>query len=666
MRFKNLRLNSIRIKLIISLVGICILPLSILGIGTYNQSKSILNEKLNLTTTQTLTEVNNSVTTYFHGLGDMISLLATDDGFQNIEIEDTSDDVLTILSKVKNTDKDIFTSYFATADKRFLVYPSQKLPDGYDATTKQWYKQAIEHPRQAIISSPYKDASSGQIVVTLAETVENNGKIVGVTGLDITVDTLIDRMAISKVGNSGYVFISDIDGNIISHPNKNLIDQNVSSQLPFWDKVKSGNSGFVNYSTNNKIKFGAYQTNTITGWKLVATLDQSELTNDTKSILNIALLILLIMGLISIFMSLVLSKGIASNIKILKEVFFKASQGDLTVSASASTKDEFKDLAASFNIMMEDISGLINSVTKSSNTVLDTSTILASMSEEVTASMGEVAKAIDEVSTGSNEQAQNAQKGVSQMDELSNRLDKISINSNEMDKISSNTKDLGTKGLYMIDALIEKSNKTKMATTEVNDIVQAMNDSTKEINAISETISNITAQTNLLSLNASIESARAGEAGKGFAIVAQEIRKLAEQSKASTEEIKAIISSIQRKTDTAVNAIKSTQTIVNEQELAVCETKDIFNDILKSIQVMITKVDEVDESIADMNVEKQSTIVEIENISAISQQTASASEEVTASAEEIKSTIEELANSSTNLQRLAEQLGREINKFKTN
>ena len=128
-----------------------------------------------------------------------------------------------------------------------------------------------------------------------------------------------------------------------------------------------------------------------------------------------------------------------------------------------------------------------------------------------------------------------------------------------------------------------------------------MNESTKKINTISETISQITEQTNLLSLNASIESARAGEAGKGFAVVAEEIRKLAEQSKNSTEEIKAIIASIQKKSDTAVKAIKSTENVVNEQDLAVGETQKIFSEILKSIGIMIDKVEEVKLSIVDIN-----------------------------------------------------------------
>ena len=193
-----------------------------------------------------------------------------------------------------------------------------------------------------------------------------------------------------------------------------------------------------------------------------------------------------------------------------------------------------------------------------------------------------------------------------------------------------------------------------------------MNESTKQINAISETIAEITAQTNLLALNASIESARAGEAGKGFAVVADEIRKLAEQSKASTEEIKTIIGNIQRKSYTAVNAIKSTESVVNEQEVAVSETHKIFSEILKSIEIMITKVDEIKISIVDIEEKKQSTVSEIKNISFISEQTAAASEEVTASAEEITATMEELTRHSSELQILAEQLGTEINKFKTN
>ena len=216
----------------------------------------------------------------------------------------------------------------------------------------------------------------------------------------------------------------------------------------------------------------------------------------------------------------------------------------------------------------------------------------------------------------------------------------------------------------MIDTLIEKSNKTKLSTKEVDTIIQDMNESTKQIDTISETLVGITEQTNLLSLNASIESARAGEAGKGFSVVAVEISKLAEQSKHSTEEIKEIIASIQTKSVAALTAIKSTEIVVNEQDLAVVETKKLFSQILKSIEIMITKVDEVKISIIDINEKKQSTVSEIENISSISEQTASSTQQVTASTEEITAAMEEFTKHSSELQILAVELDIEINKFK--
>ena len=666
MKFKNIKLNSIRTKLVLSLVAICVIPLIITGIGSYNQSKSILSNKLTVTSTQTLSEINNGLLDYFHGFLNIVSMTSKNPGIVNIDTDNNTGIILDILKGIKESDKDILGIYYGTASGKFTIYPEAKMPDGYDATSRVWYKQALEHKGQPIITPPYKDAATGNNVVTIAQTVEKNGQVVGVIGMDCTLATLAERISTKKIGNSGYVFISDVSGNVLAHPQKAVINTDAAAQLSIWDKVKVDNSGFVNYEFNGVKKFGVYETNELTGWKLMATLDESELSNDTKSILQTTFLIIAVMALIAVFMSFILSKGIAHNIQKLKEVFAKASDGDLTVSITASTKDEFKDLALSFNSMIKNISNLMTNVTESSKTVLETSTSLASMSEEITASVNEVAKAIEDVSVGATEQVQNAQKGASEMDDLSKRLDKISVNSNEMDKISNDTKQLGSKGLYMIDTLTEKSNKTKAATTDVNNIVQDMNESTKQINAISETIADITAQTNLLALNASIESARAGEAGKGFAVVAEEIRKLAEQSQTSTEEIKVIIASIQKKSDTAVNAIKSTESIVNEQDLAVNQTHQIFNEILKSIEIMIKKVDEVKISIVDINEKKQSTVSEINNISFISEQTAAASEEVTASAEEITATMEELTRHSSELQILAEQLGIEINKFKTN
>ncbi|AWI04284.1 methyl-accepting chemotaxis protein [Clostridium drakei] len=666
MNLKKFKLNSIRTKLVISLISICLIPLIISGAVSYVKSKSILNKKLSLTSSQSLLQIENGLTNYFTGFSDIVSLTANNPSIVNIDTDNNTQIISKTLKGIQESDKDILGVYYGTSSGKFTIYPNAKMPDGYDSTKRDWYKQALNDKGKVIITPPYKDAATGNNVVTLAKTVEKNGQIVGVIGMDCSLITLSQKISSQKIGTTGYVFISDISGTILAHPHKEFIGTKEASNLSFWNKVKSEDNGFINYTYNGTKKFGVYETNKLTGWKLVACLNETELSNDTMAILQITSLIILVMALLSIGLSLLLSKGISNNIKSLKHVFAKASNGDLTVSITSTTKDEFKDLAESFNLMMKNISELITSVTKSSEIVLDTSSNLANISEEVTASITEVSKAIEEVSLGATEQAQNAQKGASEMENLSDKLDKINISSNEMDKISKDTKELSSKGLSMIHTLVEKSDKTKTTTKSVNDIIYAMNESAKQINIISETISDITAQTNLLSLNASIESARAGEAGKGFAVVAEEIRTLAEQSQSSTKKIKEIIAAIQKKSETAVSAINSTEAAVNDQYLAVNKTEEIFNNILKSIETMITKVDEVKMLIVDTNDKKQSTLAEIENISSISEQTASASQEVTASTEEITATMEDFTQHSNKLQMLAKQLETQITKFKVN
>jgi len=667
MKLHRFKLNSIRTKLIISLLGICVIPLIILGYGANKQAKVILNEKLKTTSQQTLLEVNDGVDNYFNGFNSLVTMLSTNYNFINADKEEPYSFTAAMLKNIKESNKDIFSVYFATEDGKFEISPTEKMPYGYNPKEKNWYKKALEGNNQVIITLPFQDAQTGKSVVAIAKAIERDGNVIGVCAMSVSLDTLLERIGTKKIGNTGYIFISDIEGkNMIVNPNKDLIGTNNASKQSFWEDIKTQDKGVVTYADNNAKMFGVYETNKATGWKLVATLDEKEIINDTNSILITTVSITLVIVLISIVLSLFLSKGISENIKKLKEVFEKASKGDLTISVTPSTKDEFMDLAYSFNKMIKNISELMDNVTKSSKTVLETSTNLASMSEEVTASIGEVTRAIQDVSQGATNQSQNAQNGVSEMNDLSSRLDKISENSYEMDKLSITTRELGSKGLSMIDTLIDKSGKTKTATSEVNDIVQDMNESTKIINTISESISQITEQTNLLSLNASIESARAGEAGKGFAVVAEEIRKLAEESKKSTEEIKGIIVNIQEKSEAAVIAIKTTGDVVIEQDLAVISAQEIFSEILKSIGEMIDKVEDVKTSVIDINKRKEIVITEIENISSISEETAAASEEVTASTEEIGTAMDRFTKYSDELQLLAEKLDSELEKFKIN
>ena len=538
------------------------------------------------------------------------------------------------------------------------------MPDGYDARKRSWYEEGVKANGKVAITSPYVDAASGNTVVGIVQAVMKDGKVVGVIGLDCSLSSLAERIGVKKVGNSGSVSISDPSGVVIAHSDKSLIGTDAITKLSFWNEVKSGNQGFVTYLYNGKEKFGVYATNELTGWKIVAALEQNELSDDTRTIIITTGIITLIMAVIAVILSFILSNGIAANIQKLQEVFDKASNGDLSTFTNIKSRDELGNLGKNYNDMIKNIGVLLESAKKTSTTVYETSTGLSSMAEETTASMSKVSMAVSEIAQGAMNLAENSQETVTSIGELSSKLDTISNVTSDMSNVSNNTKELSSEGIGIVNVLISKNSETMEATMKVADIVTNMNESVKKISTISDAITEITEQTNLLSLNASIEAARAGDAGKGFAVVASEIGKLAEQSKKSTEQITVLIEEIQEKADIVVQAMNGTKEINQEQNQAVTKTEKIFNDISASITDLTGKVIEVKSSVDEMQVQKQIFVTQIESTSAISEETAASTEEVTASAERVTETMSRFSQNTEDLKQLAEKLKKEIDKFK--
>lgn len=202
--------------------SISVIPLVITGLSPYTQSKSILSKKLTITITQTLTEINHGLSDYINTFSNMVSMTSTNFDFVNVNTGDNNKYVPGLLKDIKKSNKDILDISYGTASGKFNTYPNDKMPAEYNATSIPWYKQALEHKDQVIITPAYKDVGTGNNVITLARTVERSGQVVGVVEIDLTLTTLTKRMESKKVGTTGYVFISDVSGNILSHPQKNL------------------------------------------------------------------------------------------------------------------------------------------------------------------------------------------------------------------------------------------------------------------------------------------------------------------------------------------------------------------------------------------------------------------------------------------------------------
>lgn len=654
--------HSFRNKILFMLLILGIIPLLVTGLVTYKKSTDILNNKLETTSTQTIEEVGRGIDNYINAMSNLVTVLSNDSNIINANNAESFEFAKGLMKNVRESDDSILNVYVGTENKMFYAYPEVELV-GYDPTATAWYNESIDFPDKVSFSDPYTDTGSGLMVMSLTKVIKDGDEVIGVVGLDIGLDKLSADLSSIKIGDTGYVYITDEHGNVITHPDTSIIGTNQVANMPFWTEVKEGNKGFLSYELDGEDHFGSYVTSEFTNWKFMATMTSHELTNDTFILLNIVLLLFVILTTVCIVVALLFTSVINRNIKALIAGFNKMDRGDLNAYVEVKSKDEFGLLGAQFNEMVTNMGQIIGSVSQSSTTVLDSATELASMSEETNSSAGEVSRAVEEVAHGATEQAQYSADAALTVTNLAERLDQINDATVIMNDLSDNANQLTTEGLERVEALIEKSNSTKDSTAKVYDLIMEMSNSMEKINAISNTIDMITEQTNLLSLNASIEAARSGEAGKGFAVVANEIRKLAEQSKESTVQIKATISEINEKTEQSVEAMNMTTDTVNEQTAEVDQTQRLFTDIKNAVSYLSDHVTGIRNYTTEINEMKESIVSQIENISAVSEETASASEEVTASAEQIASTMDQMSEHSVSLSHLAEDLKKKVAHF---